>query len=107
LQLRKYQTARANNKFLPFNIELKAKFDTNSEGKQIPAIEGKNLYHALETSWFLSFQHQMEVTMCQHFKDYGDRKNCQKYFPKRGIKAFCSIGCRKEHWQKQNRTDEG
>ena len=39
LRLSKYQKAKANGKYLPFNIDLQSKFVTNSEGNQIPTIK--------------------------------------------------------------------
>ena len=102
-RLLKYQKARANKQYLPFNIQLQSKFVTNSEGRQIPAIECGSLYTALETSWFLSFQHEMQTSMCKFFKEHGDRKNCNKYFTTREGKEFCGEPCRKAYWQKEKK----
>ena len=103
IRLLKYQKARAKNQYLPFNIQFQSKFITNSEGKQIPAIECNSLYKALETSWCLSFQHEMQTTMCKFFKEHGDRKNCNKYFTSREGKEFCGEPCRKAYWQKEKK----
>lgn len=103
LMLSKYQKARANKEYLPFTINLQSEFVTNSEGKQIPAIIVGTLYKALETSWFLSFQHEMQTTMCKFFREHGDRKNCNKYFTTREGKEFCGEPCRKAYWQKEKK----
>ena len=98
-----YQQAREKGEYPSIGIDLGAKLVTNEYGKAIPAIECVNLYDALKASWFLSVQHGIETQICEYFREYGERKSCQRYFEKRPGKKFCSDNCNAAYYTKKSK----
>ena len=103
IMMNRYQVARDRGEYPSMEIALGAKLVTNEYGKAIPGIECVNLYDALKTSWFISVQHQIDTEICEYFREYGDRKNCQRYFEKRPGKKFCSDNCNAAYYTKKRK----
>ena len=59
----------------------------------------------METSWFLSFQHEMQTTMCKYFKEYGDVKTAKNILQQEKVKNFVVKPVEKHNGKKKISND--
>tara|TARA_Y100000588_G_C14141436_1_gene876251 strand:+ start:697 stop:1341 length:645 start_codon:yes stop_codon:yes gene_type:complete len=97
-----YEPTNKNNTLAP---STKLTYKYTEEGKVLPTFIVEDLVDAIGTTfWLTGDLSQSALVECLHYKTYGMRVGCKRFFPIKGRKKHCGSSCRDIYNQRQNRA---